>query len=282
MLGTHPDISTIGERRKFFNKSIQPKGEIELHCSCGQLFKDCHHWNTIKTSLLQKTNPDDLTTNATEFQLVQNKRLNYLVTKAVRFCMLNKVPRNLWPYSKKITQLCHFNKILVQETLKLDGKSVFLDSSKGIDQAIFLSLIPEFDFYIIWLSRDPRAQVHSARKYNDWTIEEAAINWKREMADNEKVLHKMNIPFWPLQYEALCRNPKEAIKEILRFTGLDASEVSLNFRQQTQHIMGNYNMRMGSENKIVERKDWMKKLSKEQISVIEKLTIDFKKYYAPD
>ncbi|MEM9822289.1 MAG: sulfotransferase, partial [Bacteroidota bacterium] len=185
-----------------------------------------------------------------------------------------------WPFSKKIKAHCHFNELLVRQILKIEQKSVFLDSSKVIDHALLLSLIDSFDFYIIWLSRDPRAQSHSALKYNPWSIEEAARRWKKEMAVNEKILKKANIKYLPLQYEALCKNPKKEMTRLLQFVGLDANLFSLDFREKEQHIMGNASMRLGKDRKIVERKDWMEKLSQDQIKTIETITADYRHYYA--
>jgi len=60
---------------------------------------------------------------------------------------------------------------IIQEILDLDQTKAFLDTSKIINHALFLSMVKAFDFYVIWLVRDPRAQVNSAIKYNDWSVE---------------------------------------------------------------------------------------------------------------
>ena len=282
LLGLHPDISTIGERRKFYNKAIRTDEDPAMRCSCGNTFQDCPHWSAIKSGVLEKMGQDTLKTNSTEFEWVFSKHLNHLITRVLRYCILNNIPRSFRPFAKTLEKHCHFNRLLVEETLQLDGKHVFLDSSKVINHIVFLSRIKAFDFYIIWLSRDPRAQVHSARKYNNWTIAEAARKWQREMELNERILKKMGLPYLPLQYERLCRDPKKEIARILDFAGLDKSKISLDFRQQQQHIMGNYNMRMGTDTTIVERKEWQEQLDDLQIKTIEKLTAPYQQYYASD
>ena len=195
----------------------------------------------------------------------------------LKFSVFNKLP-NL--FSKKVRQLSQFNQVLVEEIMGVDGGKAFLDSSKSIDHTFFLSQIPEFDFYVIWLTRDPRAQVNSAVKYNKWSIEEATNHWKREMVDNGKLLKRMHANYIQLNYEALCRNPEKEMARLLEFVGLDTSAFSLNFREQTQHIMGNYSMRLGADTKIVERREWEKELSKNQINTIEKMTRKYQKYYS--
>jgi len=280
LLATHPAIATIGERRKFYTKSILEKDQVRSMCSCGKTFKNCEHWSVIKEALLSEIQFGAITDNPTEFQFSQQKALNHLTLNLLRFCLINKIPKTWWPFSKKLKANCRFNELLVQQVLKIEKKTVFLDSSKVIDHALFLSLIESFDLHIIWLSRDPRAQSHSALKYNPWSIEEAAHRWKKEMGINERILKKMDIPFLLLQYEALCRNPKKEMTRLLEFVGLDAEPFSLDFREKTQHIMGNTKMRLGKDRKIVERKDWLEQLSQEQIQKIETITADYRHYYA--
>ena len=164
--------------------------------------------------------------------------------------------------------------------MKLDDGSVFLDSSKSIEHTLYLKQIPEFDFRIIWLARDPRAQVFSAMKYNPWTAEQAAQEWKAEMQRNEQLLTAMKANYTVLSYEQLCREPELEMKRLLEFAGLDPAAFSLNFREQTQHIMGNASMRLGKDATIKERTEWKTGLSAEQIAVIERVTKDFRSYYS--
>jgi len=279
LLGTHPNISTIGERRKFYIKSITPNLNDKTKCSCGAFFQNCDHWNAIKKGLLERVDIDSINTNFTEFQILKNRYANWLACKSFEFCLVNGFPKMLIPFSSKITKLNNYNRILVEEILKIDKKSIFLDSSKSINQVLFLSQIKELDLSVIWLTRDPRAQVNSAIKYNDWTIEEATENWKKEMIHNEKILKKLKIKHTVLHYEALCKNPKQEINDLLKFTGLKASPFSLNFREKTQHIMGNYSMRLGADDKIVERQEWRESLSEVEIKYIEDITIEYSQFH---
>lgn len=99
------------------------------------------------------------------------------------------------------------------------------------------------------------------------------------MVRNKYILEKMNLKYTSLNYEALCRNPKEEITDLFSFLKMDSKSFSLDFRERTQHIMGNYNMRLGKDTEIVERKDWQKALSKADITKIEDLTSDYRQYY---
>lgn len=279
LLGTHSGISTIGERRKFYNKSLRPKLTETQECSCGATFENCVFWSEIKERILQRVKERDLVTNTTEFRIFNNRYIHGIASKLYQFALLNHFPKLLQPFSNKMEALQQFNQILVEEILALEGNSTFLDSSKIIDQALFLSQIEAFDFYVIWLARDPRAQVFSTLKYHDWTVEYATQKWIEEMDANERILTKMGIRHTFLQYEKLCRAPEKEMRRILEFAGLDASRFSLNFREQTQHIMGNRSMRLGKDAKIEERKDWQEKLKQEDIATIERMTTNYQQYY---
>jgi len=280
LLGTHPDISTIGERRKFYNKSIRPKSNEIQTCSCGEKFIDCEYWSAIRSRLLQRVEESNLKTNVTEFRFFNNRRKHIIADKLYQFTLLYGLPKNLQAFSNKMAKMLDVNRILTEEILDLDGNNAFLDSSKIIDQALYLSQIEEFDFYVIWLSRDPRAQVNSAIKYHKWSITDATERWKSEMKNNARVLDGQKMNYTHLRYEDLCKEPEKEMQRILDFCGLDSDKFSLNFRSQTQHIMGNGYMRLGKETKIEERKDWQEKLKKEDIALIEKLTVDYQNYYS--
>ncbi len=283
LLGTHPDVSTIGERRKFYNKSLRVNAadlNVAQYCSCGDLFKDCPYFNTIKKRVLARIDPKILTVNTAEFNIFNNKYLNRIAYEMIQFSALRNPERNDLPFQKKIDTLKSFNRILTEEILALDESNTFLDTSKIINHALFLSMEEAFDFYVIWLVRDPRAQVNSAIKYNNWSIEKATEAWKKEMVHNEKVLQEKKINFIKIRYEELCRATTDELQRIGAFTGLDASQFSLDFRQPTQHIIGNANMRLGKDQKITERKEWQDQLSTEQIATIEKLTKGYQDLYS--
>ena len=280
LLATHPDIATIGERRKFYNKSIRPNPNENQECSCGQKFENCNFWSKIKKGLSTKVSKKDLKTNVTEFRLFNNKYAHRLAGDLYKFSVLNGFSKSMQPFGKRMRKMVEINQILVEEILALKNCSTFLDSSKTIDHALYLSQIHGFDFYVIWLARDPRAQVHSAVKYNDWTFKKATQHWVNEMKANEQVLNKTKIPHLELQYNALCQNPEKEINRILNFVGLDSDNFSLDFRNYEQHIMGNDAMRLGKEVKIKERKEWQTNLSAANIATIENLTANYQQYYS--
>lgn len=219
--------------------------------------------------MLPRLDEGALDTNFTEFELFKNKYWNRLGQYAAKQGF----------FSDHLQQLCSANEILVEEILKQTKKTVFLDSSKILQHAHWLAKIPSFDFYVIWLVRDPRAQVSSALKYNKWSVQEAAQRWTKEMQTNETALKKGTFKYIDLQYGNLCKNPIQEIERILSFAGLDTSLFSLDFRKREQHIMGNTTVRLGNDEKIIERKDWLERLTPKQIKLVEHITHHYKNYY---
>lgn len=279
LLATHPEIATIGERRKFFVKSIRPEGNTGLQCSCGETFQDCAFWNSVKERVLSRVDPQALETNATEFQFFNNRYLDGMAQDLYLRAQLGRWPFRDRLFSRRIALLEQFNRELVRAILDKEKKAAFLDSSKNIQQAFHLSRIRDFDLHIIWLSRDPRAQVASALKYNHWTVAEATRRWKQEMEENQNILDRLGAPYTRLTYEALCRDPEGEMKKLLLFAGLSPEDFSLDFREYEQHIMGNYNMRLGKDTRIRERRDWLEKLKPEDITLIESMTENYRSYY---
>ena len=133
----------------------------------------------------------------------------------------------------------------------------------------------DVDLKVIWLHRDPRAQINSAIKYNDWSVEEASKRWLKEMNYNKTVLDKWGIDRYRVSYEELCGSPEQEMQKLLQFIGLDATNYDRSFRNKKQHIMGNYAMRLGSETTIEERLEWKSELSDSQIKTIENITATF-------
>jgi hypothetical protein len=278
-LATHPEIGTIGERRKFFAKSIVPNDFGAQTCSCGEKFVHCPFWSEVRQEFLKGSHQRN-ELDFTEFQLIKNKRLNQAAFRSIDYFIKNKLPLKWHPLNTKIQENIQLNEELVQIILTLAQADVFLDSSKSMQHALFLSLVAKFDLRIIWLVRDPRAQVNSALKYNKWTVRDATQRWIEEMNYNRIMLEKINARSRIFRYEDLCVNPESTLKQIGDFVEMDPEGFTLDFRSQTQHIMGNYSMRRGSTAEVKERLEWKTTLGKEQIELIEKLTSDFQQYYS--
>jgi len=283
LLATHPEVSSIGERRKFYNKSIMSDAFSHHRakiCSCGELFTNCNFYNELKSRVLSKVNPKKLNTNFTEFNIFKNKHLNLFVYKIMAKAMILKLPMHFFPFNGKLKQMYDFNNLLVNEILDMEQTSVFVDSSKSIKHVLFLSQIKELDLRIVWLKRDPRAQVNSALKYNKtWNTQQATNYWKSEMLENQRILETTKLKHISLTYEALCRSTKKELQRLADFFEME-NLFSLEFKKDTRHIIGNGNMRLGKQTTIAERREWENELTENQIKLIESLTTEYRSLYS--
>lgn len=282
LLSTHPEISTIGERRKFYNKVINShlyQHHKAKHCSCGEKFIECNYLNEIKEELLPVLDQKDLKTNATELKIIDNKYVNKLAYEFHKIHLFNNLPDIVHPFNSVIESHKKVNENLVKIVLKKDGSSAFLDSSKIINHALYLSQIEDFDFHVLWLVRDPRAQINSAMKYHKWDIKKATSSWIKEMKNNQQVINKLNLKAHILSYSKLCNDTRQQMEGILNFVGLDSTAFSLAFKDQEHHIMGNH-MRFSKDQEIKERNEWVNTFTKEQIDYISKATEQYAEYYA--
>ncbi|RME93223.1 MAG: sulfotransferase [Bacteroidetes bacterium] len=270
LLANHPQIATIGERRKFYAKAIQGDQKAGSWCSCGAPFVSCPYWTKIRMALEKQLSPAQLAYNFCEFL-------------PFRYRVLNKVWERIGIPAllpRRFAQMYYANELLVREILAQSKADTFLDSSKTYKQLPHLAQIDAFDLKIIWLTRDPRAQVSSAMKYNAWTVATATGHWIREIKAYQALLGEQQLPYLAVRYEELCRKPLHVLQEILRFAGLDTTTpISLDFCKNEQHIMGNGAMRLGKDSEIEERMDWQTRLTPVQIEEIEALTRDYQQYY---
>jgi len=270
VLGYFDDVSTIGERRKFYTKALAPD-DNEKRCSCGKAFTECDNWNSIKEKFLKKSDGIYPNSNFTQFFLFKKFLYNRIQNKL----FVPAIAKRLLPKSllrKIFAPLIKANQHLIDSILELDHNSIFFDTSKGINHAIYLSLLDEkeYELKVMFLTRLPQAQVSSAMKHNDWSVEKATEVYIKEMNHNLNLFKAWNVDMIHMTYEEFCREPVAKTKELAAFAGIDASTLGdeLNFRDKEQHIMGNEKMRLGSSSTISERFDWKDRLSADQIDFI--------------
>lgn len=234
---------------------------------------ECEKWAAIRKRFLTKEKGVEPTMNFTQFEWNKNRYVRAIINRSARLFISRNAPlRGLlrWLLGKTLRQNYH----LIESILEEDENHLFFDSSKPLDHALFLSLLPQYNVKIIYLSRQPAAQISSALKYNDWTLARATKEWTRETKRNLATMERWKIEYYAITYEQFVTNYREELAHILKF--IDPSIVydggDIDFRDVTQHIMGNKSMRMGSTSDIKVRDDWKKRLSEEDTAFIREKT----------
>jgi len=120
LLATHPDVATVGERRKFYNKVLKSH-EFPHHrakiCSCGELFAECQFLNNINKRVIAKVPKSTWRRNATEFKMSNNRYIHRIADECLKLLLKNGQSIRLFPWRKKIDEMADFNVQLVQEIL---------------------------------------------------------------------------------------------------------------------------------------------------------------------
>ncbi|MEL6945942.1 MAG: hypothetical protein AAFO82_25075, partial [Bacteroidota bacterium] len=117
VLGTHPEIATIGELKKIHAKMIAQHGSAK-HCSCGKLFLECDFWLQILNNLQSKYQDENFNADFSQFEFFRNKRFNQVF---FRFC--------LW-LSPTAHRFAFFNSYLQQKLSK------FLDYNYNVIKTV--------------------------------------------------------------------------------------------------------------------------------------------------
>jgi len=274
LLATHPEVATIGERKKFFLKVIKPMKGGSPHCSCGALFTDCEFWSAVKSKVAPGIESDIAALDFSNFQFYHNEALNRFVRRiCISYAIKGRSEKMPAIFKGRFERMCKANASVIDAILKMADASVFVDSSKSVMQALFLSSISRFDTRIIQLVRDGRAQVCSElKRTKGLSIEDASERWASEIDYIDKMLARWPVDKYKLKYEELCKDPAGVMKELFVFCGLDPGPGSLEFRKFKQHIMGNYDMRSGKTEIIEDKQQWRDDLSPGQLKVFEKIS----------
>lgn len=281
VLGANERISTIGERRKFYSKSIHPDPYANK-CSCGKKFRECAYWEAIRARFLERAGGEDqVISDFTYFKFYDNSAFFHLYHQAVKRALLAGIRVSGNPLFGRLEKLVQQNDLLIDTILEIDANDVFFDTSKPVEHAVYFSEFSNFDVSTIWLVRDPRAQVISALKYNKWTLERACREWIKEYELSRKLLARPRCSFIKIRYEEFCRNPLTVLAEIGEYAGLEIDNWDINFREKEQHIMGNGQMRFGSASEISERTEWAGKISRADKYKVEELLKDYSRYFSP-
>jgi len=172
---------------------------------------------------------------------------------------------------------------LIQCLLDLSGKRIIVDSSKIGLRLKYLQKIDELDIYVLRLIRDGRSVAltymdparfadamdpalrgvgtDSQRLSERLSMKEAAYEWKRSNEEADCILRQFNSNRWmEVRYEELCRSPNIVLAELAKFIGVDARKISLNFRSNETHVIGN-GMRLDGHSDIRFDERWKNQLT---------------------
>ena len=98
---------------------------------------------------------------------------------------------------------------------------------------------------------------------------EAANEWKRSNESSDALVATLPRSQWiEVRYEELCADPVNTLKRLAAFLDLDPLQSRLDFRAQTQHVIGN-GMRLDSTSEIRLDERWKEVLSNDDLKAFD-------------
>ena len=274
VLGNHPHIQSVGELSRLSSDAwIQ-----NFYCSCGKRSEDCPFWSAVRQSWCSVNGG----VTVQEYNEIQSEVENIHQWPA----RIRERWQNSQTFQLYVEQTIH----LLKAIQSVSGCTVIVDSSKAVERAFALSLIPEIDLRIIQLVRDPRGVVWSHRKAFAKDLENglprdirsqpawrAALYWCRINLQADWLRRRVG-PYKSLflRYEDFMLNTLPVLRTVGSFIGIDLENVQHLIDEGQKlyfdHTIAGNRVRMKGELKLKYDQEWREKLSPGDRRVTEFLT----------
>jgi hypothetical protein len=282
LLGTHPQIATIGELG-IAPRAKESTAPEEYLCSCHSPVRDCGFWQRVSREMAERGHPFDIWDADLDFRARDGVLADVLlravqrgpVLEAARTAGLSVVPGARRERNRILARIGS----LADVVARIKGCDVFLDSSKRPERATLMQRSGDFDMRVIHLVRDGRAVSWSSMKHLQLSPEDAARSW---LADNQGSEHARR--YFPsdrwltLRYEDLCADPDGTLTRLHGFIGVPSTNGYHKFRAIDHHIIGNQ-MRLSSTAEIRVDESWKQALTAEQMTTIDQLVAPLNRRY---
>ncbi len=276
LAASHPDVATIGERKKFSDKALANSVRGSSLCSCGKPFSSCEFWQLLRSEVEAKVPASIRVLRFTNFQLFRHGLLNRLAMKTNSPYRRSGVWR-LMPSigTSRLSSVLAANVTLIEAVLSHSGKRLFVDSSKSLEHYILLTASPELDVRPVLLLRDGRAYLWSVlRRQPGREAEDVVRKWLKMRRTQETFLRVGPMEFHVLRYEDLCADVSGTMESLFEFAGLEPCPLTAQIDTGKQHVMGN-EMRLRREKTIENTEEWRKRLTQEQVRTFERIAGEF-------
>ncbi len=274
VLGNHPLIQSVGELSRLANDAWIHN----FYCSCGKRSQECPFWVAVYDAWCASNG------DVSAEQYVETQK------SVERFRRLPVLLREQWKNSETFQMYAEQTLLILKAIQKVSGRSIIVDSSKGVERAYVLSLIPEIDLRVIQLVRDPRGVVWSHKKAFKKDIENglprdiqsqpawrAALywcrinmeaNWLRQRLGPEKALL--------IRYEDFMTDTLPVLQNIGDFIGLDLTDIQRMVNEGEKlyfdHTIAGNRVRMKGKLELKFDQEWRHNLSPNDRRVTELLS----------
>jgi hypothetical protein len=193
-------------------------------CGCGRPFRECPVWTRVMEEAfggMDGVDPREM------------MRLQASGTRT-RHIPLMLAPRGERVLRERLEKLLINYRRLYEAIGSVTGSRVIVDSSKEPAHGYAMSLVPDLDFYVLHLIRDPRAAAYSWLKKKpqpDTDTKEHMVRfsptkssalWNSWNASAEALWRRTRDKYLRLRYEDFVADPRKSLERILEFVGLTA------------------------------------------------------------
>lgn len=274
VLGNHPQIQSVGELSRLSSDAWIHN----FYCSCGQRSDECPFWSAVRESWCSINGG------------VTVQEYNAIQSEVEKFQSWPFMVSERWKNSSAFQVYAEQTYLLLKAIQMVSGCTVIVDSSKAVERALALSLIPEIDLRIIQLVRDPRGVVWSHRKSFAKDLQNglpreirsrpawrAALYWCRMNMQADWLRRRVGAGKSMLvRYEDLMLHTQPVLNDIGHFIGMDLENVQHMIDEGQKlyfdHTIAGNRVRMKGELKLKYDQEWRQKLSPWDRRVTELLT----------
>jgi len=254
------------------------------YCSCGNRIDECNFWSKIKKDMVSD-GFDDFEKQHNLIKSVDGHKRHF-------YEYLEKTKGS----KEKVNNYLDYYKHLFSLIIKNSNSNCVVDSSKMPTRGYFLSLMEEFDVYILHIVRDPRAVCWSMYKPLKKDLENGVQKnipgtpiiktiktWLGNAWMSLKVKKQFNNNYMLINYDRLIQDNETVLDEISKFTNVDFSEVAKMIKRDDEftkfHTVAGNRLRMAEKIKLTYDDSWKKNLSLWQKFCITLLTLPLLKKF---
>lgn len=216
LLGSLDGAVSVGELRQIWRRGF---GE-NWRCGCGELFDRCPFWLVV-TRKAFGTGPDlDVAL------LRDSERRLFRLRNSWRWPGWLDDPRPLYVHHKYYTEI---TLALYRAIAEISQSGLIVDSSKTPSYGALLSSMPEIDFRLLHLIRDPRATAYSwlnpkaspdrgaERTMDRMGSKKSALLWAWWNSLTSRLWSdRSEVPSTRVRYEEFARNPEVCLQQIVQ------------------------------------------------------------------
>jgi hypothetical protein len=254
-------------------------------CGCGRPFRECPVWTRVMEEAFGGMDGVD----PREMMRLQSSGTR---TRHIPLMLTARGDRVLKERLEKL--LINYGR-LYEAIGSVTGSRVIVDSSKEPAHGYAMSLVPDLDFYVLHLIRDPRAAAYSWLKKKPqpdtdsrehmvrFSPTKSSALWNSWNASAEALWRRTPEKYLRLRYEDFAANPRKGLERILEFVGFTAElplagerEVMLGI---SHTVSGNPNRFETGAVELRPDREWMDKMQPRHRALVTALTLPLLRRY---